>query len=74
MQNLGEKIPITEQQQRMAAFTNLFASLKNPESGSYGFISLKEHEYLKQFYEELKLLTSKTFCARNDDAPLPHIR
>jgi predicted flap endonuclease-1-like 5' DNA nuclease len=62
---------------RWISLVNLFVQLFNHENGRFVFLSQKEHEILKKFYERLQqLLRSKTFCAmfegdRFPDYPFP---
>ena len=56
---------------RIAA-VNLLVQLANQPQGQRVFISANEHERLVKLYEGLKgLLTSRTFCAIQDDLPEP---
>lgn len=49
---------------RWISLLNLFIQLFNTENGHFVFLSKKEHDILKIFYERLQqLLQSKTFCA-----------
>jgi Family of unknown function (DUF6519) len=51
-------------QRRLTTFGNLLIQLVDHVNGQHVFLSKKEHEILKAFYERLRAqLTSPTFCA-----------
>lgn len=57
---------------RWITLFNLIIQIFNYDNGRFVFLSKKEHEILKKFYERLQeLLRSKTFCAmfEGDDFP-----
>lgn len=57
---------------RWITLLNLFIQLFNYENGRFVFLSPKEHEILKKFYERLQqLLQSKTFCAMFEGDEFP---
>jgi hypothetical protein len=60
---------------RAAAVTNLLAQPVNPAAGRTIFISRREHDLMRTFYDDLRrLLRSETFCAMFDDArPFPDL-
>ena len=64
---------VSEGQKRLTTFSNLFIQLYNPTYGHRVFLSLKEHEILRSFYDGLReILQSKTFCAMFKNArPFP---
>ncbi|MEP6665379.1 MAG: DUF6519 domain-containing protein, partial [Nocardioidaceae bacterium] len=72
----SENTPFEESQDAYllrTALTNLASYAVNPKSGGTVFVSQREDELLRTFYEGLKKrLRSQTFCAMFDDArPYP---
>jgi hypothetical protein len=59
--------------QRVSALSNLLAQGINPKTGQRLFLSRREHDILRDFYNKLRdILQSETFCALFDDArPYP---
>ncbi|HYP21212.1 MAG TPA: DUF6519 domain-containing protein [Chloroflexia bacterium] len=59
--------------QRVSALSNLLAQGVNPKTGQRLFLSRREHDILREFYNKLRdILQSETFCALFDDArPYP---
>ncbi|HEY5944511.1 MAG TPA: DUF6519 domain-containing protein, partial [Kofleriaceae bacterium] len=58
--------------EHIIAFINVLAPLLFPQNGAHVYISPKEDEILRSFYEKLrKLLHSKTWCAQPDGRGFP---
>jgi hypothetical protein len=65
--------PAGAAQQHRAALTNLANQVINPKTGQQVFISKREDDIIREFYNGLRdLLRSETFCAMFDNArPVP---
>ena len=59
--------------ERQSILASLMAQVVNPNASQTIYLSLREHEIVQRFYDDLKaLLESETFCAMFDDAaPFP---
>ena len=63
---------VDESGRNRAAAVNLLVQFANQAQGERVFLSRDEHERLLKLYERLRgLLTSRTFCAIQDDLPQP---
>ncbi|GAB1260352.1 DUF6519 domain-containing protein [Aurantivibrio plasticivorans] len=63
---------VSVQRRKFTSIINLLIQVFNADNGGYVFLSLKEHNILKDFYLQLQeLLRSKTFCAMFEGDEFP---